>query len=71
VRFHLTGPDGVLVLDHVTTIARTQARHFAFAGARRKTDTWQPGIYRGDITLVRETQEPALRGTIQRTVTIR
>ncbi len=71
VRFHLTGPDGGVVLDHVTTIARTRARHFAFAGARRKTDTWQPGIYRGEITLVRENQEPALRSTIQRTITIR
>jgi hypothetical protein len=70
VRFHLTGPDGVVVLDHATAIVRTQARHFAFAGARRKTDMWQSGIYQGEITLVRENQEPALRGTIQRTITI-
>jgi murein DD-endopeptidase MepM/ murein hydrolase activator NlpD len=71
VRFHLTGPDGLVVLDHVAAIARTQARHFVFAGTRRKTDTWQPGIYRGEITLVRENQEQSLRGAIHRTITIR
>src|SRR5512141_3160807 len=71
VRFHLTGPEGVVVLDHVTTVAKTQARHFTFAGARRKADTWRPGTYRGEITLVRESQGQALQGAVQRTMTIR
>jgi hypothetical protein len=71
IRFHLTGPDGVVVLDHETAIAKTQARHFAFAGARRNADTWRPGTYRGETTLVRESQREALRSSIQRTMTIR
>lgn len=71
VRFHLTGPDGVVVLDHVTAIAKTQARHFAFAGARRNADTWRPGTYRGEIALVRESQGQTLQGSVQRTMTIR
>ena len=71
VRFHLTDPDGLVVLDHETAITKTQARYFAFAGTRRHSDTWRPGIYRGEITLVREQQPQALRGSIQRTVTIR
>ncbi len=71
LRFHLTGPDGVVVLDHVTAIAKTQARHFAFAGARRNADLWTPGTYRGEITLVRESQEQALQGSVQQTMTIR
>jgi hypothetical protein len=71
VRFHLTGPDGVVVLDHVTSIAKTQARHFAFAGARRNADTWRPGIYRGEISLVRDSQGQVLHGSVQLTMTIR
>jgi len=71
VRFHLTGPDGVVVLDRVTAIAKTQARHFAYAGARRKADPWPPGTYRGEITLARDSQGQALRGSVQRTITIR
>jgi hypothetical protein len=71
VRFHLTGPDGVVVLDHMTAIAKTQARHFAYAGARRKADPWPPGTYRGEITLVRDSQGQVLRGSVQRTITIR
>jgi hypothetical protein len=71
VRFHLTGPDGAVMLDHVTTIAKTQARHFAFAGARRKIDPWQSGTYRGDITLIRDHQGEALHGSVQRTIAIR
>jgi murein DD-endopeptidase MepM/ murein hydrolase activator NlpD len=71
VRFHLTGPEGVVVLDHVTAIVKTQARHFAFAGARRNADTWRPGTYRGEITLVRASQGQALQGSAQRTITIR
>lgn len=70
VRFHLTGPDGLVVLDHETTILKTQARYFAFAGARRHRDTWRPGTYQGEITLVREQQPQARRGSIRRTVTI-
>lgn len=70
VRFHLTGPDGLVVLDHETTIPKTQARYFAFAGARRHTDIWRPGTYRGEITLVRVSQGQPLRGAVQRTMTI-
>jgi murein DD-endopeptidase MepM/ murein hydrolase activator NlpD len=71
VRFHLTGPDGVVVLDHVTAIAKTQARHFAYAGAHRHADPWKPGTYRGEVTLVRDSQGQALHGSVQRTITIR
>ena len=71
VHFHLTGPDGVVMIDHGTAIAWTQARHVAFVGARRNADPWHPGTYRGEITLVRESQGHALRGAIQRTMTIR
>lgn len=71
VHFHLTGPEGAVILDHITAIAKTQARHFAYAGARRKANPWPPGTYRGEITLVRDGQGPELRGSVQRTMTIR
>jgi len=71
VRFHLTGPDGSVVLDHMTPITKTQARHFAYAGAHRHADPWPPGTYRGEVTLVRDNQEQALHGSIRRTITIR
>ena len=70
VRFYLTGPEGVVVLNHVTAIAKTQARHFAFAGARRNADLWPAGTYRGEIVLVRVSQGQIFQGSVQRTITI-
>ena len=32
--------------------------------------SWPPGTYRGEIALVRENQGQALRGAVQRTMTI-
>ena len=71
VHFHLTGPEGAVILDHIMAIAKTQARHFAYAGARRKADPWPPGTYRGEVTLSRDSQGQTLQGSVQRTMTIR
>ena len=51
--FTITGPGSSKVFRHAATIEQDQARRFAFAGTRRKSQLWPPGVYRGDIKLVR------------------
>jgi murein DD-endopeptidase MepM/ murein hydrolase activator NlpD len=50
----ITGPDGETVVEHANAIDKTQARRFAYAGAKRTKLFWDEGAYRGEITLVRE-----------------
>ena len=47
--FRITGPDGHILLEHERQIARTQARHFAYAGLRRPSRQWPAGLYRGEV----------------------
>jgi peptidase M23-like protein len=69
IRLTITGPDGSALVDRQQTIDRTQARRFLFAG-RRASGPWPPGVYRGEVRLVRTARGPALERRISRTVTI-
>lgn len=69
--FLITGPDGKPVFEHVEQIEKTQARRFAFAGPRLKTDAWPAGTYTGQATLTRKANSHEMKSEITRTVTIR
>ncbi len=68
LRFHITGPDGRVLLDREQPIDRTQARRLAFAWVRRQGFSWPAGFYRGDLTLSR--REGAVRLTQTRTAMV-
>ena len=50
----ITAPHGQTVVERSSTVYKTQARRFVFAGKKRKARSLPPGTYRGDITLVRD-----------------
>ena len=50
----ITAPNGQTVVERSSTVDKTQARRFVFAGKKRKARSLPPGTYRGDITLVRD-----------------
>ena len=50
----ITAPTGQTVVERSSTVDKTQARRFVFAGKKRKAHSLLPGTYRGDITLVRD-----------------
>ena len=50
----ITAPNGQAVVEHSSTVDKTQARRFVFAGKKRKARSLPPGTYRGDIILVRD-----------------
>ena len=52
--FTITGPGPSKVFRHAAALEKDQARRFAYAGTRRKTPLWAPGVYRGEARLVRE-----------------
>jgi hypothetical protein len=53
MRFHIRGPDGQPLLKSSQRVDRTQARRFAFAGARLSILEWASGTYSGRVTLTR------------------
>ena len=54
-RLHLqiTGPDGGAVFSQDKEMERTQIRRLDFGGRRKRGDGWAPGLYVGDVRLVR------------------
>ncbi len=52
--FTITGPGSSKVFRRAADIEKDQARRFAYAGIRRKSPLWAPGVYRGQVKLVRE-----------------
>lgn len=48
----LTGPNGTIT-DHRDTLERDQAQFFRAAGRKTPDDGWAPGLYRGQIALIR------------------
>lgn len=50
----IAGPVGETVIEHTNAIDKSQARRFAYLGAKRTKLFWDEGIYRGEVTLVRE-----------------
>jgi hypothetical protein len=71
MRFQIFGPDGQPLLDKRQRVDRTQARRFAFAGARLRESEWASGQYSGRVTLTRiqnglvSTQSILVQGTIR------
>ncbi len=51
--FTITGPDEIKVLQKEGALKKTLARDFAAAGTGRKGRNWPPGVYRGEVKLVR------------------
>ena len=47
----ITGPDGRILFRNRRAIDEDRARHFAYAGKRRKTESWVPGIYRAQFVV--------------------
>ncbi len=54
VTFLVVGPDGRALVGHTSTLKRSKARRFAFAGVRRKNKDWLKGTYTGKIRLIRQ-----------------
>lgn len=52
--FRIEGPDGAEILSRDVTIDRNQARRFFYAGLKRKGAVWQPGVYKGDVRVLRD-----------------
>jgi hypothetical protein len=52
--FMITGPEGKTLMAHNTTIKKSMARRFAFAGINRERGKpWAKGSYTGEIRLIR------------------
>ncbi len=69
--FRIINGDGKVAFNHEDRIERTQARRFAFAGSRPKTDRWPAGTYQGQVTLKRTVDGKEKSFDVVRTVTIR
>lgn len=55
VSVSITGPDGTRVFDQtLPPHARDQAQRFAYAGRRTPPDGFAPGVYRGEIRIMRD-----------------
>ncbi len=54
VIFTITGPGSSKVFRRTAALEKNRARHFSFAGTKRKGLLWAPGVYRGEAKLVRE-----------------
>ena len=67
LNFIITGPGESKVFQKSITIKKTRARQFAAAGTGRKALLWAPGVYRGQVKLVRKGGETY---SIDREVTI-
>lgn len=71
MRFQIFGPDGQPLLDKRQRVDRTQARRFAFAGARLRESEWASGLYSGRITLTRTQDGVVSTQSIPVEITIR
>ena len=56
IRLALTGPAGLSVRNTGAPLAKYKAHFVAFIGRRRPASGWQPGRYRGRISLLRRNQ---------------
>ena len=64
----ITGPDGRILFRNRRSIDEDRARYFAYAGKRRKTETWMPGVYR--VNFLVSGESPAGPFRISRAATI-
>jgi hypothetical protein len=70
VRFRIMGPDGKPLLEQESLVDRTQARRFAFAGSRLKSNGWPAGTYTGQVTLMRNVDGKEMKRDVSRSVAI-
>ncbi len=54
LHFRITAPGGRPFIDKTVVLKRTQARRFTFVGKKRKSRRWPPGVYRGEVRLLRK-----------------
>ncbi len=54
LRFRITAPGGRPFIEKTVVLKKTQARRFIFVGKKRKTRLWPPGVYRGEVRLLRK-----------------
>ncbi|MFQ5766112.1 MAG: M23 family metallopeptidase [Rhodospirillales bacterium] len=71
VTLRLTGPGDKPVFENRTRLEKAQARHFRYAGRKRRTPAWPLGTYRGEATLVRGEGPAAETFAIAREIEIR
>ncbi len=45
----IAGPDGRILFRNRRSIEKDRARYFAYAGKRRKSARWEPGVYRAEF----------------------
>ena len=45
----IAGPDGRILFRNRYSIEEDRARYFAYAGKRRKSGSWEPGVYRAEF----------------------
>ncbi|MDE3020052.1 MAG: M23 family metallopeptidase [Nitrospirota bacterium] len=69
--FRIIDGDGKVVFNRREQIERTQARRFAFAGSRPKTNGWPAGTYTGQVTLTRTVDGKEITREATRSVTVR
>lgn len=71
LRLGITAPDGSTVFSQHKTLERTQIRRLDFGGRRRRGEGWAPGLYVGEVSLLRPGQGDT-DGLVSRTsVTLR
>ena len=57
ISLRLIKPDGTVLIEHFIKPEKNQARHWVFAGKKRKTARWPAGSYIGEITVSRTTED--------------
>ena len=67
----ITGPDGRILFRDRRSLDEERARYFAYAGKRRKTEAWMPGVYRAHFLVSGETPQGPFRITRAAQITLR
>ena len=57
VEMRILDPTGATIFVHRDAVPKNQARRFVYAGTKRQGEGWAPGLYAGEIRLVRESFE--------------
>ena len=71
LNLRITGPDGSTVFSHRKEMERTQIRRLEFGGRRVRAEGWAPGVYVGDVSLVRPGSGESRGWTARTSVTLR
>ncbi len=57
VQLSIRQPDGSLLHDVTLPLERRQAQLFRGTGLRARTGGWPPGLYQGEVRLIRDGRE--------------